>query len=141
MGDHHLQLHVLSHPVNTVFNYCGNQIFHASYKVFMNVSTVLPKVYIPYNGLFFRTIFKCPTKMKKVIHFVICGTTVTEIFCNLGCICHLVFFIFARQFAFEVQGFKLRKTDVHFSFNIQTNQHNKQFLNGIESFFLQVRTF
>ena len=49
MGDHHLQLH----PVNTTLNHRGNQIFHASCKVFFNVSTVLPKVCIPHNGLFF----------------------------------------------------------------------------------------
>ena len=93
----------------------GNQLFHSSYKVFVNVSTVLPKVYIPHNGLF-PTTFKCATKIKKMIYFFICSTTATQIFCSLGSICHLVFFIFVRQFTFEVQIFKLRKTDVPFSF-------------------------
>ena len=64
MGNHHLQLLLLLHPINTISNHRGNQIFHASYEVVVDVSTVLPKVYIPHNGLF-PTIFKSATKIKK----------------------------------------------------------------------------
>ena len=32
MGDHHLQLLLLLHPVNTILNRRGNQILYASYK-------------------------------------------------------------------------------------------------------------
>ena len=108
MGDPHLQLLLLLHPVNTILNHRGNQIFYAFYKVLVDVSR-------GFITGFFPTLSKCATKIKKIIYFVICSTNATQIFCGLGSIYYLIFFIFVRQSIFEVQIFKLRKTDVHFS--------------------------
>ena len=70
MGELDPQPLLFLHPVNIILNHRGNQIFHVPYKVVVDVSTVLPKVYIPHNS-FFPTIFKCATKIKKIIYFVI----------------------------------------------------------------------
>ena len=89
MGDHHLQLLLLSHSVNTILNHLGNQILCASYEVFVDVATVLRKSMYFITG-FFPSIFKFATIIKNPMYFVICSTNTMEIFSSFGSICHLV---------------------------------------------------
>ena len=137
MGDHYLQLLLLLHPVNTILNHRQNQVCHASVCRCLNslVQSLYTSIYL-YKSIFPPSL-NVLQKLKKIIYFFICSTTATEIFCSLGSTCYLVFFIFVRQFIFEVQIFKSKK---HMYILAFYTTKLTQFLNGIETL-LQVRTF
>ena len=64
MGDHHLQLLLLLHPVNTILNCRGNQIFYASYKGVRRCHS-LAQILCTLQQAFFSNIFKCATKIQR----------------------------------------------------------------------------